>query len=168
MNISFINLDILAFITIFILTITSIFEGYKKEIIKLVSYGINVLLICLYKKIIINAINKNTVNIDVEFLKYLIFIILFVMNYIVLKNLITYLLKKHEKVKLKTERNSLFEFILSCIIGFLNSLIMVNLIICTLSLVINIDSDCTVVRLFNCVNKAIFSNSYLNYLNVFR
>lgn len=168
MNISFINLDILAFITIFILTITSIFEGYKKEIIKLVSYGINVLLICLFKNIIINAINKNTVNIDVEFLKYLIFIILFVMNYIVLKNLITYLLKKHEKVKLKTRGNSLFEFILSCIIGFLNSLIMVNLIICTLSLVINIDSDCTVVRLFNCVNKAIFSNSYLNYLNVFR
>lgn len=168
MNISFINLDILALIIIIILTITSIFEGWKKELIKLVSYVITVLLICLFKKIIINAINKNTINLDMDFLKYLTFIILFVLSYVVLKNLISYLFKKYDKRKFKVKSPSLFELCLSFIIGLMNSLILVNLTICTLSLFINVDLDFIVVRLFNSVNKAIFNNSYLNYLNVYR
>ena len=159
MNISFINLDILSLICLIILIISSIIEGFKKELIKLISMILTTLLICILRKQISLILVKAILIDGFEIIKYIIFIILFILISKLFSYIIYKILKKYSKLNVK--KVTFKEVILSFLVGTINSLIWINLIICALSLIINIDINSKVVGIFDDINKFLFTKGYL-------
>lgn len=166
MNITFINLDVLALICVVVLVLTAIADGYKNELVKLISFTVITLVVVIFKNSILTLLNDKKEYSAYDYIKYITFILLFVMGYkiikmIIIKIIIRKIITKNKQKQLVSKENKFVNFLISILVGLINSFIIINLIICSLSLVINIDQNSYMVKIYNIVNEFIFNNSYL-------
>lgn len=168
MNITFINLDVLALICVVVLVLTAIADGYKNELVKLISFTVITLVVVIFKNSILTLLNDKKEYSAYDYIKYITFILLFVMGYkiikmIIIKIIIRKIITKNKQKQLVSKENKFVNFLISILVGLINSFIIINLIICSLSLVINIDQNSYMVKIYNIVNEFIFNNSYLRW-----
>lgn len=166
MNIPFINLDVLALICVIVLVLTAIADGYKNELVKLISFTVITLVVVIFKNSILTLLNDKKEYSAYDYIKYITFILLFVMGYkiikmIIIKIIIRKIITKNKQKQLVSKENKFVNSLISILVGLINSFIIINLIICSLSLVINIDQNSYMVKIYNIVNEFVFNNSYL-------
>ena len=163
MNIPFINLDVLALICVVVLVLTAIADGYKNELVKLISFTVITLVVAIFKNSILTLLNDKKEYSGYDYIKYITFILLFVMGYKIIKMIIRKIITKNKQKQLVSKENKFVNSLISILVGLINSFIIINLIICSLSLVINIDQNSYMVKIYNIVNEFIFNNSYLRW-----
>lgn len=163
MNIPFINLDVLALICVVVLVLTAIADGYKNELVKLISFTVITLVVVIFKNGILTLLNDKKEYSAYDYIKYITFILLFVMGYKIIKMIIRKIITKNKQKQLVSKENKFVNSLISILVGLINSFIIINLIICSLSLVINIDQNSYMVKIYNIVNEFIFNNSYLRW-----
>ena len=161
MSIPFINLDVLALICVVVLVLTAIADGYKNELVKLISFTVITLVVVIFKNSILTLLNDKKEYSAYDYIKYITFIPLFVMGYKIIKMIIRKIITKNKQKQLVSKENKFVNSLISILVGLINSFIIINLIICSLSLVINIDQNSYMVKIYNIVNEFIFNNSYL-------
>lgn len=161
MSIPFINLDVLALICVVVLVLTAIADGYKNELVKLISFTVITLVVVIFKSSILTLLNDKKDYSAYDYIKYITFILLFVMGYKIIKMMIRKIITKNKQKQLVSKENKFVNSLISILVGLINSFIIINLIICSLSLVINIDQNSYMVKIYNIVNEFIFNNSYL-------
>lgn len=161
MNIPFINLDVLALICVVVLVLTAIADGYKNELVKLISFTVITLVVAIFKNSILTLLNDKKEYSGYDYIKYITFILLFVMGYKIIKMIIRKIITKNKQKQLVSKENKFVNSLISILVGLINSFIIINLIICSLSLVINIDQNSYMVKIYDIVNEFIFNNSYL-------
>ena len=163
MNIPFINLDVLALICVVVLVLTAIADGYKNELVKLISFTVITLVVVIFKNSILTLLNDKKDYSAYDYIKYITFILLFVMGYKIIKMIIRKIITKNKQKQLVSKEYKFMNSLISILVGLINSFIIINLIICSLSLVINIDQNSYMVKIYNIVNEFIFNNSYLRW-----
>ena len=74
MNIPFINLDVLALICVVVLVLTAIADGYKNELVKLISFTVITLVVAIFKNSILTLLNDKKEYSAYDYIKYITFL----------------------------------------------------------------------------------------------
>lgn len=161
MDLSIINLDILACLCLVMCLIISYVEGFKRELTKSIALTNTTLVIVLLKKLINDLINSLPINDKfTDELKVIIFIVLFFLLYCLIKWIVKKIINSISKNRIR--KKTFISSVGAISLGVINSVFIVNLLVCILSIITIINSSYYSIKILNQINELLFNSTYVN------